>query len=180
MHFTTANCRHLIRFSLQKILSLLSYPNPWYFLGKIMYSMLHNRAVVLQLNHPSIISILSAVEAKVFRESVMRDIFRPTRSTDCFLRYDIIENGVKKWKKCNKFYWIWFRGNIFTKICWCCSTSGAFPELLICFDILNAKFHHMIQIFVIVFLAVLIISAESSRLFLFTVIYMFIRMRYFL
>lgn len=41
VHFTTANCRHLIRFSLHKILSplsLLSYLNPRYFLGKIMYS----------------------------------------------------------------------------------------------------------------------------------------------
>lgn len=125
--------------------------------------------VVLQLNHPSKFSILSAVEAKVFRESVMRDIFRPTGSTDCFLGYDVIESGVKKWKKCNKFYWILFLGNIFTKICWCCSTSGAFAELLLWHFECDASPHDSNLCYH--FPGSGEISAESSRLCLFTEIY---------
>jgi len=47
-------------------------------------------------------------------------------------------------------------------------------------DILNVMLHHMIQISVIIFLAVVIISAKKSSMCLFTEIYIFIRMRYFL
>lgn len=52
--------------------------------------------------------------------------------------------------------------------------QGLFPESLICSETLNVKLYHMIRISVIVFLAVQIISAESSLDCVFSRKYIFI------